>query len=288
MNYPAVDFRKPVRVPEDVGRMLSQWQQAAREAIEIRFGHCSATGLKILVEPAEPITGAELREETGTLLVYRVDVGEKAEPSLLIVERPLLLALVTETLGAAQEELPEDRPLTNIEQTTADFLMQELRACLDTNQPLEKRWSLKFQGLTNLKELHLEFPVGMYNVSAGYRVEFPYGGGLIRWIIPQNLSLAMVADFPTGFQSNSQATDDLKKSVLHSPAELSVRLGECRMPLDKLQALAPGDVIVLNQRIDEPLQAKLGGQVMFAGWSARNGKYQVYQIDEVVMPQEGN
>lgn len=284
MNYPAVDFRKPVRVPEDVGRMLTQWLQSAREAFEIRMGRCSTTSVKISLESPEPMTGEELRQQSDTSLIYRVDVGEQGQSSLFLADRPLVLAMVMETLGAALEEFPEDRSLTDIEQATADFLLQELRNCLDASQPLVSKRSLKFQGLADLKELHAEFPANVSNAAATYRVDYSCGGGRLRWIIPQNLSLDMVADFDTGFQSNGQSTEYLRRSLLNSPAELSVRLGDCRLPLARLRNLKPGDVIVLAQRLDEPLQAVLGGQTLFSGWSARSGKHQVFQIDELTMP----
>ena len=281
MNYPLVDFRKPARVAEDIGQMLSQWQQSSREAIEIRLGRYVSSDLKVSLEYPEPVTGGELRQELGSALVYRVDVGAKAEPTLFVLDRPMALSIVMEMLGSTIEELPEDRSLTEIETTSADFLLQEIRACLEASQPMQAKQSLKFVGRTDLKELHTEFPVNMTNSNVGFRVTLPYGEGMLRWILPQSLTLDMVALIPKSLQSDGRSAEDLKKLVLSTPSQLSVRLGSADVRIAKLRSLSPGDVIVLNQRIDEPLVAQLGSHKMFSGWCGKSGKHQVFQIDEV-------
>ena len=92
----------------------------------------------------------------------------------------------------------------------------------------------------------------------------------------------MVASFATGDSTNAQMRDDLEKLVLCAPAELQVRLGKANVRLSRLADLKQGDIIVLDQRIEDPLVAELGGQPMFRGWGCRVGKQQVFQIDSEI------
>lgn len=282
MNYPTVDFRKPARVPEDISQMLTQWQRASREAIEVRFSRFVSSELKITILPPEPVTGEDLRVGSESSINHRVDIVEPNVATLFMLERPLALALASEMLGAAPEELPEDRSLTYIESTCLDFLIEELKCLIVASQKLTPKLDLRVDGKAELKELHSEFPSNATNSTFGFRVELPYGGGTIRWIIPQAATLDMVARSPKTMQSNGRSREALRRLVLDAPSEMSVCLGASRVLLSKLRNLAPGDIIVLDQKIDEPLTAKLGGQPIFYGWCGKSGKQQVFQIDELI------
>jgi len=298
MNHTVVDFRKPGRVPEDIGQMLTQWQRESREAIELRFGRVLPPSLRVEVPSPEPIMGDDLRTCADTAIVYRVDVLDYATPTLILLDRKLAIAMATEMLGSTEqdeddeekekdeekdEEVKEetvDRALSDIEMTCLDFLIEELRASIEISQKLTPPRSMKVVGKTQLKELYSEFPANVTNSSVAFRFHLPSGEGLIRWVLPQAVTLDMAASLPKTIQSNSMSRKALERLVLSAPCELSVRLGQTHLPLSKLGTLAPGDIIVLDQKIDEPLRASVGGQSIFFGWPARHAKQQVFQIDE--------
>ena len=282
MNYPVVDFRKPARVPDDIGQMLSQWQANAREDLELRIGRYVAAAVKINPIPPVPVMGSDLRDSTDSSIVYRVDVGESHDVTLFIVERQIAITLVMEMLGAALEELPEDRELTDIETTCLDFVLNEISSSLERSQKLTPSRKLQVVGQTRLKELFSEFPADMTNFDVGFSFELPYGSGNVRWVLPQDVTLDMSAALPKTIQSNGSAQSKLKNLILSAPSELSVRLGSSEMQPSKLRSLSVGDVIVLDQRIDETLVGEIGGQPMFHGWCGRNGKHQVFQIHELI------
>lgn len=280
MNHPVVDFRKPGRVPDDIGQMLTQWQRDSREAVELRFGRFVPCELRVEVPSPEPITGSDLRVLADEAIVYRVDIVDYACPTLFLLDKQLAMAMAGEMLGVTGQETPENRSLTEIETTCLDFLMEELRSSIEGSQKLTPARRMKIVGQTLLKELHSEFPANATNSSVGYRLNLANGGGLIRWILPQAVTLDMAAVLPKTIQSNSRSREAIERLVLSAPCEISVRLGESRVQLAKLGALAPGDIIILDQKIDEPLQAWVGGHRMFSGWPARNAKQQVFQIDQ--------
>ena len=200
MNYPVVDFRKPGRVSEDIGQMLTQWQQESREAIELRFSRFLPPSLRVEVPPPEPIMGDDLRACAEAGIVYRVDVVDYATPTLLLLDKKLAIAIVDEMLGTVenQEETEPkgetvERTLTEIELTCLDFLMEELRASIEVSQKLIPARNMTVAGRTRLKELYSEFPANVANSSVAYRLHLPCGEGLIRWVLPQAVTLDMAA-----------------------------------------------------------------------------------------------
>lgn len=281
MNYPVVDFRKPGRIPEDIGQMLAQWQRVAREAVEVRLSRFIPSGPQVSVVSPEPVTGADLRTGAADSIVYRVDIAETNAVTLLMIDRSLALALAAEMLGAPPEALPDARKPTAIETICLDFLVEELKGLIVASQKFTPARNLKVVGIAELKELHSEFPANTTNSTFGFNLELPYGTGGIRWILPQAVTLDMVASSPKTIQSNGHAREDLKRSVLNAPSEISVSLGGAQVLLSKLSSLAVGEIIVLDQKIDEPLTAKVGGQPMFLGWCGQSGKQQMFQIDEL-------
>jgi flagellar motor switch protein FliM len=280
MSYEVVDFRKPGRVSEDIGHMLSAWQQRMREALEIRWARCISCELKISPVSPAPLTGEELRQLGESSIAYRVDVA--ARPTLVVMPRVLALGLVGEVLGDSAAEAPDDRPLTDIEATCLDFLIDELRAVLQDSQNFSPPRELNGRGQVQLKELHKEFPKNVTNTDVGLSIVLPHGLHTLRWILPQDVTLEMVAAAATQNSANDKSRLELERHVLRAAGELVVRLGKARVQLAKLANLKPGDIIKLDQRIDDPLVAELGGQKLFRGWGGRIGKQQVFQIDTVL------
>ena len=73
-------------------------------------------------------------------------------------------------------------------------------------------------------------------------------------------------------------SNDLTKNL---PMDLTVVLGSAQLMLSQLTKLAPGDVIVLDQRVTHPLGAWLGGKKIMTGWPGRVGTRQAFQIKTI-------
>ncbi len=284
MTYEVVDFRKPGRISEDISLMFSQWQEAAREAVEVRWGKCSLASTRISIATPAALSGTDLRALDESSVIYRIDVDDSNSPTLFVLRRTMALALVSEMLGMPANEEPEDRPLSLIETTCLDYLINEFRIAMESSQKLNPTRSLTQTGRVRLKELHREFPEPVTYTDVGFHIELPYGPQLLRWVLPQNVTLDMVASVASSKVRDSRQQQQLEDLIASSRARLQVQLGRCEVSLEKLANLKPGDVLVLNQRIDEPCPAVLGGRPVFLGWGARIGQQQAFQIDEVVEP----
>lgn len=282
MTYEAIDFRKPGRVSEDIGQMLFKWQHGSREAIEFGWGRYISSALEIAPAQPAPLTGAELRTLDESVVAYRVDIDRASYTTLILVNRSLAVALVQEVVGNPASELPEQRQLTDIELTCLDYLLEDLTRAIQSGQSLKPPRKLTLTGRVQLKELHTQFPENVTNTDVSFQVGFPYGSERIHWVLPQEATLDLVASFATHNSTDAQNRKDLEKLLRGAPAELRVRLGDTKVQLSRLANLKQGDVIVLDQRIDDPLIAELGGQPMFRGWGCKVGKQQVFQIDSEI------
>ena len=66
------------------------------------------------------------------------------------------------------------------------------------------------------------------------------------------------------------------------PVEISVNLGTVELPLADLARLRAGDLVLLNQRVSEPLAAALAGIKRFRVWPGRVSSQQAIQIDSLI------
>ena len=64
------------------------------------------------------------------------------------------------------------------------------------------------------------------------------------------------------------------------PLELVCELGSIDASMAAVNNYEVGDVIVLNQRIDEPVKVKTDSQVILKGWPGRMGNQQGIEVSE--------
>ena len=78
------------------------------------------------------------------------------------------------------------------------------------------------------------------------------------------------------------SANDLKSLVRQIPMQLIVRLGSANLHVSDLLNLQPGDVVVLDQRVNEPLDAEVSDTPIFRGWPGRVGTKQAFQVSDVI------
>ena len=61
------------------------------------------------------------------------------------------------------------------------------------------------------------------------------------------------------------ANPALKKSLMDVPVRVDVVLGELRMPIEELMAMAEGDIVALERHTDEPVDIYLSDRLMARG-----------------------
>ena len=66
--------------------------------------------------------------------------------------------------------------------------------------------------------------------------------------------------------------------VLEMPVEVNVRLGARKLEMRELANLKPGDILVLDQRINQPLTAFVEGVPKYVGWPGKLGNRRVFQV----------
>lgn len=281
------DFRRPP--PGELEWQAAEWlSEAARAA--------AAVWAKLLTFPAEPIAGGVVPTTAGAGMLglpansvgfpVRPPAGadDEDEGFLLALPRPLLLTLLAGLMNETVTEYLPDRELTALEGSLCDYLVRELiLAPLEATWPLREKpkWAAAAGGPPrNVWRVAPADPA----VLATLGVTTPFGDQSFHLLFTRSVRLLRLADPPppTAAPQSDAQRRQIESLVREMPIDLTVTLGSSDLTLLDLAKLQPGDLLVLHQKVSEPLPAAVGGADKFRVWPGAVGGRQAVQIHAVV------
>lgn len=209
---------------------------------------------------------------------FRVTLHERL-PTLVVWPRPVMLGIVAALQGAAGTELPADRELTLIEDALFEFFLKDLLL-----PPFVETWSgrLPIHPVIGIREINPRwsrlFGSDESLVVTRFRLKTPFGDHDWTWLLPKKGLLESLWRETETAEAAAAVRQRLETSVRDLPVDVTVTLGSVELQLSQLAQLNVGDVIVLDQRIHQPLQVSIADQTKLCGWPGRHGNRQVLQI----------
>lgn len=285
MTHKPYNFRKPERLAGTLEHRLTTWLRAAGQL-------ASEKGTRLLPFRVEmALHGIDIAPPVDVLsrladgvLGYRLGFAGEPADMLLVWPRSLTLALVEGMLGETPTALPEDRELSDVELSLCEYLMQSLPAAV-----LQETWTGRTPlGLTvgerepSPRWTRL-FVKAEQLLQCTFTLRGPFGEQDWYWLAPHKRLHEFIHragdDDLTPMQQD--APRKLEALVRELPVEVTVDLGSIELPLSQLASLAAGDLLILNQRVAEPLSVRVDNRTKFRGWPGRVGSRQSLQIESV-------
>jgi flagellar motor switch protein FliM len=284
------NFGKPAPLTAEVDQRLQGWLRtaaalAAKKAVrhlpfsvEVVFSglevHWPADGLAVLPDAA---------------VGYGLSANTDIPTTLLALPRNLVLALVGGMLGDVASALPEDRELTEVEDSLCQFFVQDvLVTTLQETWPAAETIPFKLRR----RELHPKwtriFPPEENTLVCAFTIRAPLGESGWLVLFPQKQLLELLArtgpgkDRPKPVSTGLPDKERLRQLVEELPVDLTVVLGTVELTLGELARLMVGDVIILDQRVSDPLPAFLANEKKCRGWPGRVGSRQAIEIHSFV------
>ena len=122
------------------------------------------------------------------------------------------------------------------------------------------------------------FPADCELALCRFQLEGPFGMQPLFLLIPEELVNVFVEKQVDQQQIEEQVphiTEDLIRDI---PLQVVVRLGATSLDVADLSRLRPGDVLVLDQRVTEPVFADIQGELELTAWAGREGNRQAIQV----------
>ena len=249
--------------PERLGRVLGANPELTASTIEL------VVFRDIVAAWTDPVLGC------------RVGFGGRQEQTLTVMPEAMARALIGLMLGApvpTGEEAPSPRPLTRVEQGLIELLMGEICAAWMESWPELDSPRVQPQSveLNPTKSRLVSMNAEVIRVAFTMKIE--EHSTTFEWLFPATVLTDFLCD---GSDTRSPSAEDrtkLESLVRAIPVKLVVRLGEAKLDLRDLARLKSGDLILLDKKLGQPLDAVIGTKSRFVGWPGRVGNQQVYQI----------
>ncbi len=285
MMHRPYNFRKPDRLAGTLEQRLTAWLRVAGQLAAVRAARLLPFRLEMAPHGLEIASPSEvLARLSDSMIGYRVAFAGQSPTMLFAWPRPLALALVSGLLGETPAALPEDRELSAVELSLFEYLIQDLPALV-----LQETWG----GATSLRLTVSErepsprwtrlFVKAEQVLQCALTMRGSFGEQDWYWLAPYQVMRELVTN--AGEDESALIPQDgrrkLETLVRDLPVELAVELGTVELTLSQLAALAPGDLLILNQRVCEPLTVRVDHRAKFRGWPGRVGTRQSLQIESL-------
>lgn len=255
-----------------VADLKERWLQSANAEIEIEIGKNATQGFDLA-------RSRILRSS----IAWELRVSPRVIPSILILGRPLALGLTLHLLGQPIRTLPDDRPLSDIEISICEVVFSKIAESLSESWPQKDCLPIELA--------RPEFAPHKSRLWEPRQIVLVCNGSInlgeeasdFTWLLPlaelEEL-LGQLEDRPV------QTTEEIKRLMEHKareiPVPVTVELGRASISLTRLASLRTGDVVLFNQRINEPLPMMIDRKTKFRGWLGRAGKRHSFKISEVL------
>lgn len=290
MRAEPYDFRNAARLGAELDRRLAGWLRAAAGLSAKRWGTLLSFAAEMHAEAhqvaAPGAALAALPEDAVCLRIawhWQPVAGAASDlTTLAVVARPLTLALLAGLTGEKVEGPVEDRALTALEESLCGYLVEALligllRESWPGGQPLRLDVGAREAEYHNSRV----FPPGEPVLVFSFRVTGPFGEGQWWWVVPRGDWFNQLLTQPQAARPATGHPDpwaQLAGLAERFPVRLSVRLGNAEVSLHQLSRLRAGDLVVLDQRVHEPLKASVDGAEKFRVWPGAVGERQAVEI----------
>ena len=282
MTVATRDFNTPARPAAVVQEHLQSWMDRSVERLDRIWQSQLCWPLSVETGSCDPVYSSRIPDLfSSEVLTHRVELGAQEQTTLLVCPVPLAIALLNGLMGEATDALPDARELTSVEMALYLQLLEHVADSLRKGWPGDRAPAVRPQGRANLSDDEL----GLLQSEEPYlcfyfQVNGPFGEAVCAWLAPKTVIVEMVLD---GILHGEVPEDpnELEKleRVIHAiESRLTVCLGRTQLDLPALRTLSVGDVLVLDQPIDQPLTALVGGTQLFHVWGGRIGDQHAIQI----------
>lgn len=279
MTAAAFDFRRPP--PGDLERHLGGWVAASCRLASAAWPRLLPYPAELKPGPVEAVTAATAAGSFPDDAVgFPLTTPDPADGTgLLVLRRPLLLALLAGLLGETPAELPADRDPTELEASLIDYLARELFLVF-----LEKTWP----GAESLR-LTASKPgppravrrgdTGDMVVLAALTAATPFGDHPVHLLLPRaGVWERLARGTRPSIDAAAPNPEHITALVREMSVDLAVILGTAELTMSQVARLSAGDVVIFRQKVDEPLDGLVAGARKFRVWPGAVGNRTAIQV----------
>lgn len=284
------DFKRPNKFSKEQIHTLQAIHENFARLLATYFSAHLRTVVQISVHSVEQLTYDEFIRSLPnptTLSIFQMD---PLEGNAIMEINPSIIFTIIDRLFGGPGEAPEKiRDLTDIERVVIEKILARM---LDI---LREAWDniIQFKPKLEMLESNPLFtqivsPSEMV-VLISFRTQFGDNEGLINLCIPfivlEPIISKLSAHFwfaGTGKEATQESIQRIKNRIEKAVVNLSVVLGKATIQVGELLELQPGDVIMLDNKVDQLVELLVGTKRKFYGRPGIVGSKTAVQIVSVL------
>lgn len=275
------DFRKAGYIDESLSRQIRQWAVRAAKLFQERWHDLAPT--EIGVVPPQPVTqpfATFLDSFQAPTIGCPLQFPSQNLATMLAVSQADLLALILEILCDTPETKPEARVLTPVETELSQLVLETFANAISEAWPEKETLPFQLGELDFMPHRSRMYTGNEFMVVVNFSIQALAGAVLVQWAMPRATMATALAPFIE--KQNDQGTHHPREAVQNIPLEVVFSLGKAQLSMSELTQLSVGDIVILDQRIDEPIAGLIDDNPIYKGWPGRMGADQVFKISRII------
>ncbi len=286
------DFRHPEKLSKEQLRGLQIIQQGVAGAVAANFSARLRAPVEARLSALERGIYEEYVTQIGpTSVVIIIDMSPLQGYAVTAFGLDVAFGIIDRLLGGKGKRNARvlNRDLTDIEVA----LIRHIG--MDIARSLIEPWARVVELTPDVSELALgpqvmhAIPPSEFVITAWYEVRFAEQTGgislcfpltILEQILPKLTGQSIFDNRPrSGGREDAKVQDE---QLLPVSIQLRAMLGDARVDAIDLAALAPGDVIVLDHLVEDPLRIMVGNCERYAGFPGTKGRKMALQVSGLV------
>ncbi len=282
-NIEPFDFTQPSGLASEISERWSSWLDAWTADFNEKWSQLTGRQIEFQHSNQQAQTFDSVKRRLPKPAIgCEIAVSDRQLTTLLVMPRRLMLALVLQMLGDEIDPLPDDRPLTDVEWSLSEMIVIQLTASLGESWPQKESLQCRMVHSDGIPHRSRLLDPRTVVTVCSFSVNLGGSGEDMLWILPQEeLEQLLIENDADHVESSEAFKQQMEHRALAIPVAISVLLGSAKVSVNRLAELKAGDVIVLDQRINEMLPLMVSNQIKFFGWLGRIGHRQAFKIGEI-------
>jgi len=276
------DFKRPSGVAGETVEKMTTWFNAGFNLFQEKWSQIASTEGGLAFKSDMVMTFGNAKSQIPKPgIAFQVDVASNAFPTYIVLSTEQALLIALDMLGDDSQP-DEPRPLSNVEFSLCEMFVQELIESMSVSWFEQDSLPFVLREIDHSPHQSKLWPAKTIMLSFTLEFAAVSGACQLDWLVPQkDLEGLLELEESKSHSSETDSQPALVRKAEDVSVEVSVNLGRTQVAVTDLANLSVGDIVVLKNKINEPLEIAVEKKVKFVGWPGRVGGQQAVKIGSV-------
>lgn len=270
------DFRE-IAALDDTAVLLRNWVSKASSFFSEFWGVASGYGAQFSLGPISTETYASLLDSVPKDDFCCLSEFQGHASTMWFASSGDLRQIAAELLGLSDAQELGNGDLSPVELALAQLLINRLASSLTDGWMGEEEVVVTANGLEKDPRKTRIFRAKDLVTKTSIEIELKAGVVTLHWLMPKQKTCDLL-ETTIDRRRGGEPVRPSSEMVGTLPIEVVTVLGKTTIPMMELSKMTVGQLIMLDQRIDQPVTAYVNDSPFYGCWPGRIGKKQALEI----------